>query len=92
MEKSMDDYYKILGVDPTADKQTIELAYKHLRNEYLSQMPDRDAHSQLLKLNQAYLALIDPEKRKQDNEIISGKRLVKDAHHNKEIDNHYKIL
>ena len=62
-----EDYYKILGVEKTADTDAIKKAYRKLA---LKHHPDRnpdnkDAEEKFKKINEAYAVLSDPEKRKQ---------------------------
>lgn len=64
----MKDYYKILGVLPSAEDIVIKAAYKALAQRY---HPDRyqgsveEAHSKMAELNEAYATLGDPEKRRE---------------------------
>lgn len=59
------DYYKILGVDRSADAATIKKAYRKLARKY---HPDRSTEAgteeKFKQLNEAYEVLKDPEKRK----------------------------
>lgn len=61
---SSTDYYRVLQVDPAADPEVIEAAYKRLA---LKLHPDRnkapDATERFRALQQAYEILRDPEKR-----------------------------
>lgn len=64
MEK---DYYKILGVEKSADQETIKKTY---RKKALKLHPDRNqdnpkAEDQFKELSEAYAILSDPEKRKE---------------------------
>jgi DnaJ-class molecular chaperone len=59
------DYYKILGVEKTADSKQIKEAYRKLAFEF---HPDRNkgdlgAVEKMKELNEAYAVLSDPEKR-----------------------------
>src|SRR5690606_8884848 len=61
----MADYYELLGVDRTADAETIKKAYRKLALKY---HPDRnegskDAEERFKEVTQAYEVLRDPEKR-----------------------------
>ena len=60
------DYYKILQVDPSADPEVLEVAYKRLARKY---HPDTnrapDATLRMQELNAAYGILRDPIKRAQ---------------------------
>ena len=60
------DYYKILGVDRTADAKTIKQAYRRLARKY---HPDQNqgnkaAAERFKEANEAYEVLSDPEKRR----------------------------
>jgi len=62
-----DDYYKILGIEKTADPEVIKKAYRKLALKY---HPDRnpnnrEAEEKFKKISEAYAVLSDPEKRKQ---------------------------
>jgi curved DNA-binding protein len=62
-----DDYYKTLGVEKSADADTIKKAYRKLA---LKHHPDRnpgnrEAEEKFKKISEAYAVLSDPEKRKQ---------------------------
>ncbi|XP_058802167.1 dnaJ homolog subfamily C member 10-like [Phymastichus coffea] len=61
-----DDYYKLLGVDRTADQRDIRKAFKKLA---ITEHPDKktddpDAHAKFIKLTTAYEVLKDPDLRK----------------------------
>lgn len=61
------DYYKILGVNKDADKNTIKKAYRKMAMKY---HPDRNkddkkAEEMFKKVNEAYAVLSDPEKKQQ---------------------------
>lgn len=62
----MKNYYQILQVDPSAEQEVIEAAFKRLASKY---HPDKnrspDATSNMQKLNEAYETLRDVNKRKQ---------------------------
>lgn len=62
-----DDYYKILGVEKSADAEEIKKAYRKLALKY---HPDRNpnnpaAEEKFKNISEAYAVLSDPEKRKQ---------------------------
>jgi preprotein translocase subunit Sec63 len=58
------DHYAVLQVDPRAEREVIDAAYRRLATKY---HPDRnrsaDAHSRMTLINAAYDVLSDPEKR-----------------------------
>ena len=59
------DYYKLLGVERTANEETIKRAYRKLAMKY---HPDRNpgnkaAEEKFKEINEAYQVLSDPEKR-----------------------------
>lgn len=66
--KAFIDYYEILEVRENASEEVIKMAYKALALKY---HPDRsgdvkkDAHTKMQMINEAYMMLSNPEKRKQ---------------------------
>jgi len=65
------DYYKILGVERTANKEDIKRAYRKLA---LKTHPDRNpgnakAEEQFKEINEAYQVLSDPEKRSRYDQL-----------------------
>jgi hypothetical protein len=70
MEKN---YYKILQVDPSADKEVIAAAYKRLSIKY---HPDTnrssDANRRMQDINEAYQVLKDPASRAQYDLYFNG--------------------
>lgn len=58
------DYYEILGVDPDADEKGIKKAYRNIIKYCHPDSPDcRMTTEELLKVQEAYENLADPEKR-----------------------------
>jgi DnaJ-class molecular chaperone len=59
------DYYKILGVERTADSKQIKESYRKLALEYHPDRNKEDIHAveKMKELNEAYAVLSDPEKR-----------------------------
>ena len=64
-EREEPDYYAILQVDPRAEKEVIEAAYRRLAVKY---HPDRDPSSgateRMRQINAAYEVLSDSERRR----------------------------
>ncbi|MCS6772758.1 MAG: J domain-containing protein [Anaerolineae bacterium] len=60
------DYYKILGVDRSADQETIKKAFRKLARQYHpdANPGDKKAEERFKEINEAYEVLSDPEKRK----------------------------
>lgn len=70
-----DDYYKILGIEKSADTEEIKKAYRKLALKY---HPDRNpnntaAEEKFKNISEAYAVLSDPEKRKQYDNFGSDK-------------------
>ncbi|WP_136478370.1 curved DNA-binding protein [Pseudomonas sp. DG56-2] len=64
------DYYKILGVEPTADDKAIKTAYRKLARKYHPDVSkERDAEEKFKEANEAYEALSNPEKRAEYDEL-----------------------
>lgn len=64
------DYYKILGVEPDADKKTIKNAYRKLARKYHPDVSDHhDAENQFKEVAEAYEVLKDDAKRAEYDEI-----------------------
>ena len=59
------DYYKILGVDRSADDKTIKSAYRRLaRKHHPDVARTKDAEARFKEIGEAYEVLSDPEKRR----------------------------
>lgn len=60
------DYYKVLGVDKTADAKTIKKAFRKLARKFHPDVNpgDAEAERQFKELSEANAVLSDPEKRK----------------------------
>jgi curved DNA-binding protein len=60
------DYYKILGIDKTAEQKDIKSAYRKLARKYHPDLNpnDKDAKRNFQQINEANEVLSDPEKRK----------------------------
>ncbi len=57
------DHYIVLGIDPTADSETIQAAYAKLAQKYHPSNADTGDRSKFEALNQAYEVLSDPSLR-----------------------------
>ena len=68
----MKDYYKILGIQKNAKQEEIKKAYRKLAAQY---HPDRNPNGAALMvdLNEAYNAVETEEKRKNYDDLMSGK-------------------
>ena len=64
------DYYKILGVEPSADNKTIKTAYRKMARKYHPDVSDdHEAEEKFKDVSEAYDVLRDSEKRAQYDEI-----------------------
>ena len=62
--KKLTDYYRILQVDPEADPDVVEAAYKRLARKYHPDLnPEPGANQRMKDINLAYETLGDPERR-----------------------------
>lgn len=60
------DYYKVLGVDRSADTKAIKKAYRKMARQYHPDVNpgDQEAEQKFKQINEAHAVLSDPEKRK----------------------------
>jgi len=65
------DYYKTLGVSPTADAKEIKKEYRRLARQYHPDVNpgDKAAEARFKEINEAYEVLSDPEKRRKYDEL-----------------------
>lgn len=64
----MKNYYKLLQVDPEAEPEVIEAAFRRLAKKYHPDVSDQDA-ARMQSLNEAWYVLRDPERRAAYNTI-----------------------
>jgi curved DNA-binding protein len=64
------DYYKILGVEPTADDKALKTAYRKLARKYHPDVSkEKGAEDKFKEANEAYEVLSSPEKRAEYDDI-----------------------
>lgn len=70
----MKDYYKLLGIDSSADESTIKRAYRKLAKEcHPDAKPgDKEAEKRFKELSEAYSVLSDKEKKKEYDKERNG--------------------
>jgi curved DNA-binding protein CbpA len=69
----INNYYKLLGIDPKADQQTVKQAYlARIKEWHPDKNPNRteEAEQKTKVLNQAYQILKDPEARKNYDRML----------------------
>jgi len=66
------DYYKILGVERTADKKAISQAFRTLARQHHPDVNrgDKAAEAKFKEINEAYQVLNDPERRAKYDQIL----------------------
>ncbi len=66
------DYYKILGVDRTADQKAISQAFRKLARQYHPDVNPGNAQAEqrFKEINEAYQALGDPERRAKYDQLL----------------------
>lgn len=73
MVKYLRDYYKILGINPFADKKTIKKAYKKAALKYHQDKNNyTNAKKQFKLVKEAYIVLIDDNKRNNYDKLRSA--------------------
>ncbi len=70
----IDDPYKVLGVSPDADDETIKQAYRRLAKKYHPDLNpgDQEAARKMQEVNAAYEQIKNPEKFRQQNQSSGG--------------------
>lgn len=67
------DYYSVMGVDPSADADTIKQAYRRLARKYHPDVSkETDAEARFKEVGEAYEVLRDPEKREAYDQLRRG--------------------
>lgn len=66
------DYYKILGVDRTADQKTVSQAFRKLARKYHPDVNpgNAEAEQRFKEINEAHQALNDPERRAKYDQLL----------------------
>jgi curved DNA-binding protein len=66
------DYYKILGVERTADQKAISQAFRKLARQHHPDVNrgDKNAEAKFKEINEAYQVLNDPERRAKYDQIL----------------------
>ncbi len=66
------DYYKVLGVERTADQKTISQAFRKLARQYHPDVNrgDKNAETKFKEINEAHQVLSDPERRAKYDQIL----------------------
>src|SRR5262249_9190109 len=66
------DYYKILGVERTADQKAISQAFRKLARQHHPDVNrgDKSAEAKFKEINEAYQVLHDPERRAKYDQIL----------------------
>src|SRR5438128_5914721 len=72
MMDTPDNFYAILGVPIDADSETLKHAYRQLARRYHPDVAGQGGAVQMKRINRAYDALSDPEKRLNYDTIIGG--------------------
>ena len=75
----MEDYYKILNINPYADTNTIKTSYRKLAKQYHpDRNPNNDTTTYMQKINNAYDVLCDPTKRSKYDTIYFKNKASRD--------------
>jgi len=69
------DYYQALGIEKSADAETVKKAYRRLARKYHPDLSkEADAAARMSEINEAYAVLSDPEKRAAYDDVGRGRR------------------
>src|ERR1700737_2882230 len=66
------DYYKVLGVERSADQKAISQAFRKLARQHHPDVNrgDKNAEAKFKEINEAYQVLHDPERRAKYDQIL----------------------
>ena len=71
--KASTSYYEVLGVGPTAEAETLRIAYRRLaRKHHPDVNPDPLAHENMARINEAFETLIDSYRRNEYDAMLAG--------------------
>lgn len=83
------DYYKIMGVSPTATEQEIKTAYRKLARKYHPDLnKEADAESRFKEMGEAYEILRDSTKRKEYDHYLKNREFHEHVQHASESPHH----
>lgn len=63
METDTEDYYRLLGVEPTADRAAIKKAYMRLVRKYHPDVAGEEGEAMTVRVNEAWMVLSNSDKR-----------------------------
>jgi len=73
------DYYQALGIEKSADAETVKKAYRRLARKYHPDLSkEADAAARMSEINEAYAVLSDPEKRAAYDDVGRGRHAGQD--------------
>jgi curved DNA-binding protein CbpA len=69
------NHYRVLMVDPSADREIISVVYRKLAQRYHPDIdPSAEAARRMAEINEAYTTLKDPVERKKYDEWLASRR------------------